>query len=235
MLMLRYVSLCFLALLLAAPVAAQDFSGTLASDAPTRSNGSPYNVHTFDAEENEEVTVRLESPQEDFDTYLVVRAPNGETYENDDYDGFYISQVTFTAPASGEYEIWASSYSDDGAGDYVVSVDRLQYEVFKEESGRLDPEDEQLVKGEFYDSFSMEVPNGPFVVELRALGFDGYLRVVSPSGENWRNDDFDSTDAYRLSRIEGLNGDGGTWQIDVTSYGEGEVGAYDLLILTPSE
>lgn len=234
--MLRYVALCFMALLLASPAVAQDFTGTLTTDMPTRSNGSHYNTHTFTAEANEEVTVRLEAPTNDFDTYLIVQAPDGETYENDDYGGsYYTSQVTFNAPEAGEYEIWASSFSSDGSGDYIIEIDRTTYEVVQEMSGRLDPEDEQSIKGEYYDSLTMDVPNGPFTVELRALGFDGYLRVVSPDGETWRNDDYGSSDSYRLSRVEDLSGEGGTWQIDVTSYSEGETGAYDVRIIAPAD
>jgi len=234
--MLRYLPIAFAALLLVNPVVAQEYSGTLTEDAPTRDNGANYDEYTFEAESDEEVTVRLEAPTEDFDTYLIVEAPNGETYENDDFEGLYVSQVTFTAPVNGEYAIWASSYSSGGTGDYTVTVDRTRYEVIEEVSGRLDPEDEQSIKGEYFDSLTMDVPNGPFIVELRALGFDGYLRVMSPDGESWRNDDYGpSEDSYRLSRVEDLEGDGGEWQIDVTSYSESETGAYDVRILAPAD
>ncbi|PEN08775.1 hypothetical protein CRI93_03185 [Longimonas halophila] len=235
--MLRYVSLCFIALLLVSPAVAQDYSGTLTEDAPSRSNGTPYNTHTFTAEASEEITVRMEAPTDDFDTYLLVQAPNGETYENDDFgDCCDVSQVTFNAPVDGEYEIWASAYSSGDSGDYTVTVDRTTYEVIQEVSGRLDPEDDQSIKGEYFDSLTMDVPDGPFTVELRALGFDGYLRVVSPDGEAWRNDDYGSSESsYRLSRVEDLPGDGGTWQVDVTTYSEGETGAYDVRIITPDE
>jgi hypothetical protein len=235
--MIRYLSLLVLGLVLAFPAAAQEYSGTLTTDAPTRSDGTYYNTHTFTAEANQEVTVRMEAPTDDFDTYLLVQAPNGETYENDDFgDCCDVSQVTFNAPVDGEYEIWASAYSVDDVGDYVITVERTVYEVVEEVSGRLDPEDEQSIKGEYFDSLTMDVPDGPFTVELRALGFDGYLRVVSPSGEEWRNDDYGSSESsYRLSRVEDLPGDGGTWQVDVTTYSEGETGAYDVRIITPAE
>lgn len=235
--MLRYLPIAFVALLLVNPVVAQEYSGTLTTDAPTRDNGSHYNTHTFTAEAGEEITVRMEAPTEDFDTYLLVQAPNGETYENDDHGSCCdVSQVAFNAPEDGDYEIWASSYSSSGSGDYTITVDRTTYEIIEEVSGRLDPEDEQSIKGEYFDSLTMDVPNGPFIVELRALGFDGYLRVMSPDGESWRNDDYGSSeDSYRLSRVEDLEGDGGAWQIDVTSYSEGETGAYDVRILAPAD
>ena len=234
--MLRYLPIAFAALLLVSPVVAQEYSGTLTADAPARDNGASYDEYTFEAEANEEITVRMEAPTDDFDTYLIVKAPNGETYENDDYDGFYVSQVTFTAPVDGEYAIWATTYSSDGSGDYTVTVDRTRYEVIEEVSGRLDPEDEQTIKGEYFDTLTMTVPEGTFIVELRALGFDGYLRVMSPDGESWRNDDYgSSSNAYRLSRVEDLTGDGGEWRIDVTTYSADGTGAYDVRLLAPAE
>lgn len=231
----RYLPIALVALLLVNPVVAQEYSGTLTEDAPTRDNGANYDEYTFEAEANEEVTVRMEAPTDDFDTYLIVEAPNGETYENDDHGACCdVSQVTFNAPEDGEYAIWATAYSSGIGGDYIITVDRTRYEVIEEISGRLDPEDEQAIKGEYFDTLTMTVPDGPFIVELRALGFDGYLRVMSPEGENWRNDDYgSSSDAYRLSRVEDLTGDGGEWQIDVTSYSADETGAYDLRILAP--
>jgi hypothetical protein len=35
--------------------------------------------------------------------------------------------------------------------------------------------------------------------------------------------------------VEDLPGDGGTWQVDVTTYSEGETGAYDVRIIIPAE
>ena len=234
---LRYLPIAFVALLLVNPVVAQEYSGTLTADAPTRSDGTHYNTHTFTAETGEEITVRMEAPTDDFDTYLLVKAPNGETYENDDHGSCCdVSQVTFNAPGDGEYEIWASAYSSTDTGDYTITVDRITYEVIEELSGRLDPEDKQSIKGEYYDTHTLTVPEGTFIVELRALGFDGYLRVMSPNGESWRNDDFGSSSgSYRLSRVEDLTSDGGEWQIDVTSYSGDETGAYDVRLLAPAE
>ena len=233
---LRYLPIAFVALLLVNPVVAQEYSGTLTADAPTRDNGANYDEYTFEAEASEEITVRMEAPTSDFDTYLIVETPDGETYENDDHDGLYVSQVTFTAPVDGEYAIWATAYSSGGSGDYTVAVDRIRYEVVEEISGRLDPEDDQAIKGEYFDTHTLTVPEGMFTVELRALGFDGYLRVMSPDGESWRNDDYGpSSNAYRLSRVEDLTSDGGEWQIDVTTYSADETGAYDVRLLAPAK
>ncbi|MEM8556688.1 MAG: hypothetical protein AAGG50_02485 [Bacteroidota bacterium] len=225
------------ALLLALPASAQDFSGSLDADDPTRDNGAFYEEHSFKADEGDEVRVRMETSANSFDTYLVVIGPTGEEYYNDDFEGSTaVSQVEFPATMSGTYTVWASAYAADAMGDYTLAVSTTAYEVAQEMTGRLDPSDKQSIKGEYFDSMTVTAPaSGPFFVELRALGFDGYLRVIGPSGEMWRNDDYGDGGAYRLSRIGPLNGDGGQWQVDVTTYGVEEVGAYDIRILTPGE
>ncbi|MEL6614028.1 MAG: PPC domain-containing protein [Bacteroidota bacterium] len=223
-----------LALALALPAAAQDFSGFLDDTDDTRENDAYYEVYTFEAEADDEVRVRMESS--DFDTYLIVYGPTDEEYYNDDFEGTSVSQIEFAAPMTGTYTIWATSYAAESTGDYTVDVTTTAFVVAEEISGRLDPADKQSIKGEYFDSMTVTAPaSGQFYVELRALGFDGYLRVVGPSGEMWRNDDYGDGGGYRLSRVGPLNGDGGQWQIDVTTYGTEEVGAYDIRVLTPGE
>ncbi|MEO1077557.1 MAG: PPC domain-containing protein [Bacteroidota bacterium] len=223
-----------LALALALPAAAQDFSGFLDDTDDTRENDAYYEVYTFEAEADDEVRVRMESS--DFDTYLIVYGPTDEEYYNDDFEGTSVSQIEFAAPMTGTYTIWATSYAAESTGDYTVDVTTTAFVVAEEISGRLDPADKQSIKGEYFDSMTVTAPaSGQFYVELRALGFDGYLRVVGPSGEMWRNDDYGDGGGYRLSRVGPLNGDGGQWQIDVTTYGTEEVGAYDVRVLTPGE
>lgn len=226
-----------IALLFAFPAAAQEFSGTLDEGDTTRDNGAYYEEHSFDAAEGDEVRVRMEAPMEEFDTYLIVVGPTGEEYYNDDFEGSTsVSQVEFSASAGGSYTVWASAYAAEATGSYTIDISTTAYEVAQEMSGRLDPADKQSIKGEFFDTMTITAPaSGPFYVELRALGFDGYLRVVGPSGEIWRNDDYSSGGAYRLSRIGPLDADGGQWQVDVTTYGADEVGAYDVRVLTPGE
>ncbi|MEL6446231.1 MAG: PPC domain-containing protein [Bacteroidota bacterium] len=226
--------LFLLALALALPAAAQDFSGSLDDTDDTRENDAYYETYTFEAEADDEVRVRMESSA--FDTYLIVYGPTDEEYYNDDFEGTSVSQIEFAAPMTGTYTIWATSYAAESTGDYTVDVTTTAFVVAEEISGRLDPADKQSIKGEYFDSMTVTAPaSGQFYVELRALGFDGYLRVVGPSGEMWRNDDYGDGGGYRLSRVGPLSGDGGQWQIDVTTYGTEEVGAYDIRVLTPGE
>ncbi len=56
--------------------------------------------------------------------------------------------------------------------------------------------------------------------------FDTFLRVTSPSGEQWENDDYDGTD----SRLDFELPEDGEYTITVTSFGEYEEGDYEVLV-----
>jgi hypothetical protein len=212
-----------------APVAAQSFSGTLDPGDATREFGEPYDAYRFEAQEGQQVTVRLEG-EPDLDTYLIVRSPSGTTeWANDDFEGSNVSQVSFVAGEPGTWDAWASAYNSEQRGAYDLTITPGGIAEITTLAGRLDPSDQQAIKGEYYDTHTIEAPaSGTFSVELVSYGFDGFLHVASPSGQHWRNDDAGST---TLSRVENLPGEPGAWTVDVTTVGAGEVGAYALRVL----
>jgi len=206
--------------------AAQTFSGVLDANDPLWEDSRPYDSYTVQVEQFQQVTVRMESPA--FDTYLIVRGPNDETYSNDDFESQSVSQVEFVAPSGGTWTILASAYSTDMGGAYTVEVTLGAKGDVRTIEGRLTPNDEESLKGEYFDTHSVEIDgNSPFTVELTSYGFDGYLVVRAPDGRTWRNDDADSTE---LSRVGPLSG-AGTWTVFVTSSSAEQVGAYDLRII----
>jgi hypothetical protein len=214
--------------LAAVPASAQSYSGTLETGDATREFGELYDAYSFEAEEGQQVTVRLEG-EPNLDTYLIVRSPSGNEWTNDDFEGNNISQVSFVAGEAGTWDVWASAYNSEQRGAYDLVITPGPIAEVTTISGRLDPSDAQAIKGEYYDTHTIEAPeSGTFSVELVSYGFDGFLHVASPSGQHWRNDDAGST---TLSRLENLQGAPGEWTVDVTTVGEGEVGAYDLRVL----
>jgi len=210
-----------------------DFRGTLDDNDPQR-EGKPYEQHTFEARASDEVTVTMTAT--DFDTYLVVRAPGGQEWTNDDAGDTRTSRVTFSAPAGGAYTVLATAYSAEGRGDYEVRVEAVRATVVSTVAGRLDYDDAQQIKGEFYDELTVRPPSsGAFYVDLLPLGFTGYLRVTSPSGVrvSAQQDEFSGA---RSVRVGPLQAERGTWTVDVTSTGAaGEVGAYDVRVVTMDE
>ncbi len=212
----------------AAPLAAQTYSGTLEPGDATRDFGELYDAYSFEAKNGQQVTVRMEGDP-NLDSYLIVRSPSGTEWNNDDFEGSNISQVSIVAGEAGTWNVWASAYNSEQRGPYTLVITPGAIAEVTTISGRLDPSDRQTIKGEYYDSLPLDAPaGGTFTVELVSYGFDGFLRVSAPSGQQWRNDDAGSTS---LSRVENIAGAPGNWTVDVTTVGPGQVGAYDLRVI----
>jgi hypothetical protein len=208
-----------------------DFQGMLDDNDPQREGGRPYEAHTFSATLGHEVTVTMTAA--DFDTYLIVRSPSGQEWSNDDFGDTRTSQVSFTASTSGAYTVWASAYTTDGRGAYEVRVSTRAARILSTVEGRLDYEDAQQIKGEYFDTLTIRPPtSGTFYVELMPLGFRGYLRVTSPDGQ--RHVAESAWDA-RSVRVGPLQGAPGAWTVDITTMERDQVGAYDLRVTVLDE
>ena len=217
-----------LCILLAAPLAAQTYTGTLGPTSQRRDDGIPYDAYEVALKEGQKVTVRLDSGL--FDTFLIVSGPGETRFENDDFGSTSTSQVEFVAPRAGTYAVWASAYEAGNEGTYTLVVTPGAIARVEAVEGRLDPNDATLPKGEHADTIERTIPaSAPFDLELVSYGFDGYLAVQAPSGTWYRNDDAGDTSHSRLSN---LPPEAGTWRIIVTSANAEEFGAYDLRLLT---
>jgi hypothetical protein len=204
-----------------------DFQGVLDDNDPRRTGGYPYDNHIFFARAGQEVTVTMTAT--DFDTYLIVRSPSGQEWSNDDFGNTRTSQVTFTAATMGNYSLWASAYSTDGRGAYEVRVSTRSATVLSTVAGRLDYEDSQQIKGEYFDSITFRPTTADaFYVELLPLGFTGYLRVTSPGGVRYTAEQNGDQRSVRIGPIEV---EPGTWTVDITTMSPGQVGAYDLRVI----
>ena len=204
--------------------AAQTHSGTLDSGDATRDGGQYVDTYEFQTEESQRVTVTMTG---DFDTYLIVESPSGEQSINDDFAPG-TSQVDVLAGEAGTWRVLASAYGGSETGAYEIVITPGATGTVEVQEGRLDTSDTMGIKGEYYDTHTIQVsPGVEFFVELVSLGFDGYLSVRSPSGEMWRNDDTGSTSLARVGPLRGAEGD---WTVYATSNSAEEVGAYDLRV-----
>lgn len=95
--------------------------------------------------------------------------------------------------------------------------------------GSLSGGDTQLRSGEYFDRYTFEGRAGQSMVfDLRATGFDPYLIVRAPSGDQKENDDLEGSSSR--SRLELTLEETGTYQVMVTSYKKDETGSYELRI-----
>jgi hypothetical protein len=98
-------------------------------------------------------------------------------------------------------------------------------------SGELDEADATFEAGEYHDSYVFDGDAGQAVrLELSSADFDTYLGLVTPSGEEIANDDFEG-DTDR-SIIELTLPETGRYRVQATSYAAAETGRYRLALTT---
>lgn len=108
------------AALLGTPATAQTRTGSLEPGDTTLRSGEYTDVYTVEARSGQTITVDLTS--DDFDPYLIVRAPSGAQEDNDDFEGSTShSRIDMEATESGTYTITVTSYQSGETGRYRVS------------------------------------------------------------------------------------------------------------------
>jgi hypothetical protein len=206
------------------------FSGTLTRGDVTLQEGQFYDVYEIELVQGQEVTFEVSSTE--FDTYLAVTGPNNELYFNDDapieVDG-YLSRLTIPVTQSGTYSVGVSSYSAGETGSYEGGVTKTDGVYDQVLTGALSEADKKYQSGEFYDAYQYTFERGQKAsVVLTSLEFDAYLIVVTPSGEQIANDDYENQ--FGLARVDFEVKETGLYTLAVTSYEVGEAGAYALAV-----
>jgi len=169
--------------------------------------------------------VELTMTSDDFDTYLMVQPPEGDSIENDDVSpSDFNSRLVFVAPKTGTYTVVATSSMADEAGTYHVRARIESTALIDREAGKLSPDDRLLLKGgEFADTTTITLAKGEGrVISVLDAGFDAYLVVHTPDGEVIVADDPPAL------LIQAPDNKGGDYRVVITSYEAGEVGAYTL-------
>ncbi len=196
----------------------------------TLSSGEYKDDFTFEGRRGQEAVIDLRSG--DFDPYLIVRAPSGEQFDNDDYEGDVSrSLVALVLDETGTYEVTVTSYKKGESGGYTLQMDvgeSVELAGLREENGRLGRGDDTLDDGEYIDIYEFTGRPGQRVtIDLRSDDFDTYLILEDPNGDNEENDDAgDTTDSLIVTNLT----ESGTYRVGVTSYEPGETGAYRVMI-----
>jgi hypothetical protein len=220
-----------------APVDMQN-TGNLASGDSTFSDGEYYDAYTFEGQPGQSLTIDLNS--DDFDTYLVLETPDGQKEANDDADSTAHSQIVTTLSQLGTYTVYVTSYGASETGDYVVSVtqgastsgaggsgrDSQALTLGEGTSGILDTADTRSTDGKYQDIYSFEGSAGQSVQVDMTGEFDTFLSVVTPSGQTYENDDYNS-DVSR-SLVEFTLPESGRYRIVASTYGSDLTGSYQL-------
>jgi hypothetical protein len=207
-------------------------TGTLAEGDQTLGSGEYYDRFTFSGRAGDRVVLDLRSSE--FDPYIGLSTPGGETTENDDHEGSGSwSRLAATLAESGTFTVTVTSYraSEVGAYELVITQrgDAAAGARHRSENGSLAAGDEQSGDGKYTDRYNVTAaPGDRIVLDLRSSDFDTYLVLRGPGGENATNDDYEGS--TRRSRIEHIAAGGGEYTVLVTSYSPNTTGDYGLSI-----
>ena len=221
--------------------------GTLGPGDATLRSGEYVDTHEFVGRPGQRVRVDLRS--DDFDTYLILKDPNGEQQENDDFEGTSRSVIDADITESGTYRVLVTSYSEGETGSYTLAIDlgagtapttasatrdvsTLDYGATAH--GELEPSDGRLESGEYRDYYVFNGAAGDDVwIDMHSADFDTFLGLVSPAGETIENDDHDGSTSH--SRIQTTLAETGRYRVVATSYAADKTGQYTLSLQRTGE
>jgi hypothetical protein len=226
----------------------QEVQGTLAANDPTLPSGEASDVYSFNGTQGDTVSLALNSTT--IDPYLIVVAPSGAVFADDDSGGTTNSQLSLVLAETGEYKVIASATRAGVAGSYELKFNPAARQTNVQEwfpgqpqpqpggntqvaaasrQGTLAQGDQRLNSGEFVDRLNFNWPVGAQIrLRLESSQFDPYLIVRAPSGSQQDNDDFSPSD--RNSQLDYTVREAGQHTVMITSYRPGETGAYTLNI-----
>ena len=224
-----------------------DQEGSLDKNDQLRDGGQWADIFPVDLQAGDRLLVEMEGSKK-LDTFLVVKAPSGTVFENDDAGSSNVSAIDMFAEEGGTWIVYASSYGSGQKGKYNIRISKAagdgsapiptpqggggptmgQLSMGQPAAGRLEAGDAQLDNGEWFDAYELQLQAGQQVaVEMSSDGLDTYLGIRSPSGEVSSNDDWEGS--RTRSRVDWVVEETGTWVVLATTYAAGEAGDYTLV------
>lgn len=225
----------------------QRHSGRLEQGDRELRSGEFYDTYSFEGRPG--VTARVGLQSTDFDAYVIVVAPSGEQFENDDAEGQGTnSALELTLAEVGTYRVHATSFAPQTGGAYQLQIalggsgERTAPQTAagrggaadsialgRATRGTLEQGDAQDERGRFVDSYLFEAEAGQSLrFDLEANNFDCVLVVELPDGSRLENDDIDGRPDR--SRVDAEVSRNGRCRITVTSYDAGMGGSYTLRV-----
>ena len=216
-------------------LSSEEWKGQLGKGDATLSTGEYVDTVEIKGTKGEEWTLDLRSS--DFDPYLGLKMPSGETMANDDFEGARNrSLLRFVLPESGDYEIQVTSYQAKENGAYVLTLDRngsstVEAGAPETSSGQsftgvLGPGDDTLDAGEWYEVHTFEGQPGELIRAEMTGEFDTYLILTGPGGLDTQNDDGPQGQTHSV--LEAVLTEQGTYTFVATSYEANQGGSYSL-------
>lgn len=193
---------------------------------------------------------RIEARSSAFDTYLIVRPPQGQEIQNDDQaPGNLDAAVDLASPVAGSYEVLVTSYEPGETGAYELFVSGAQVGGIGPSpspfpappapaggaqllQGALEASDPRHDGERFIDWHEIDVPTaGPLSIHVRGA-FDTYLFVQGPDGQSHENDDIQGS---LQSGLDLPFAPAGRYRVGVSSYEPATTGAYTVHVGAPHQ
>ncbi|MFL2545797.1 MAG: pre-peptidase C-terminal domain-containing protein [Candidatus Rariloculaceae bacterium] len=218
-------------------------SGTLARGDRELEDGEFLDMYEFTGRAGQRVALELTS--NDFDTYLILSDPNGESQANDDARDTTDSMIVATLTESGTHQVGVTSYEGGETGEYRLTIDQDSADGESLENrdvhtlalgqttvGELSSGDLVLESGgEYQDTYVFDGRAGQSVnVDMSSNDFDTYVALITPSGDFIENDDFDGSTSRSV--VELNLSETGRYRVMATSYAADETGEYRLTVNT---
>ena len=186
----------------------QTVTGRLLPSDQKFSDGSRYKMYAFVGNKGDTVAVDLTS--DDFDANLLIADAAGNSLaRNDDSGEKCNARLTFIAPATGNYRVYANSSAAAELGEYHLSLARGRaraaadtvcrgfgqvagsIEVGQTVTGNLTADDPQFTgDSTYFQRWILPVkPNQAFTVDLQSDDFDAYLMLTRGRGDKLVSND----------------------------------------------
>ncbi|NDJ77631.1 MAG: hypothetical protein GYB65_15375, partial [Chloroflexi bacterium] len=184
-------------------------------------------TYVFSGTAGDTVTISMESA--DLDSYLELLDADGNTliYDDDGERGLSAQITAYELPASGDYTIVATTYNNEGSGDY-----RLRLSTIVVENQPLAYGDEAL--GMLRDNvhlYSFSGTAGNVVtISLTSNDFDTYL-VLKDTSDNWLTDDDDGGDGLNAQIAQYELPTSGQYTVIVRGFEGAASGDYSLTVV----
>ena len=95
-------------------------TGSLAAGDETLGSGEYRDIYEIEGRPGQQLRADLRS--DDFDTFLILQSPSGETVENDDSDSTSRSLIETELSELGAYNVVVTSYDVGSTGDYSLEI-----------------------------------------------------------------------------------------------------------------
>ncbi|MFT4813412.1 MAG: hypothetical protein ACI9WR_000715 [Paracoccaceae bacterium] len=221
----------------------QQYTGQLQQGDDTFTDGEYFDTYSFNGRPGQFVNIELSS--NDFDTYLVLRSPNGDSENNDDAESSQNSLISRELTEIGSYEVVVTSYGPEETGSYSLTIggdetntstsissssrDLVNLDLERAVQAELTGEDNLSSDNNYEDIYAFNASTGDTLsINMTSIELDTFLRVITPEGDIIENDDLDGDTSQ--SEIQVTVREGGRFRITATSYGEEETGSYRILV-----